>query len=677
MDLTNSTNAIRCLAADTVQVPNSGHPGAPMGMAPIANVLFSEFLTFDPTAPQWHNRDRFVLSNGHASALLYSMLHLCGYKLSLDDLKKFRSLNSITPGHPERHVTPGVEVTTGPLGQGFANAVGMAIAESHLAATFNRPGFNIVDHYTYTFCGDGCLMEGVCQEAISLGGHLGLEKLIVIYDDNGITIDGHTDIAFTDRTADKMRAMGWHTITVANGDTDFAAMRAALTEARSVRGKPKIILLRTTIGYGAKLQGTEKVHGAPLGPAEIRRIKEAVFHRNPDLSFNVEPEVYAHFAKAADRGKAAQAAWHKTCEKYQAAHPELAKQYTDYFTGATVSQSLVAKLPRNDKTIATRKASENALAVIFKSVPNLIGGSADLTHSNLTNPSSAHLVDYQKKTPHGRIIRFGVREHAMAAIMNGIDAHGGLIAFGATFLNFVGYAQGAVRLSAISEHGVIYVGTHDGIGVGEDGPTHQPVELASLLRATPNLHYYRPADQTETSAAWALSLMNRHTPSILSLTRQNLTPLAESSFEGVKAGAYVVSKDGKKPRPDVILVGTGSETSTAVDAAALLRAKGLSVNVVSMPCMQIFDAQSIAYRETVLIPGVPTVSVEAYVSFGWDRYSHYHVGMKSWGASAPDKVLYKHFGVTADNVAAKAVALVEHFKKLGIAAPSKTPLSHL
>jgi transketolase len=656
------TNVIRCLAVDTVQSANSGHPGAPMGMAPIAHVLFSDFMKFDPKEPTWHDRDRFVLSNGHASALLYSMLHLCGYDLPLAELKKFRQLHSKTPGHPERHVTPGVEVTTGPLGQGISNSVGMAIAEAHLAATFNRPGVpKVVDHFTYVFCGDGCLMEGVTQESISLAGHLGLEKLVVIYDDNKITIDGCTDIAFTEKTEDKMRALGWHTIRVENGDSDFGSMRAALDEARAVRGKPKMILLRTTIGYGSKLQGTEKVHGAPLGAAEIKRVKEAVFHRDPNLAFNVEPEAYQHYAASAARGAAKRAEWNANFAKYEAAFPELAQLYKTYFSGKIDAAQLFAKMPKNgDKALATRKSSENAMAVLFNAIPNLVGGSADLTHSNLTRPGSVKLVDFQRATPEGRIIRFGVREHGMAAIMNGIDGHGGLIAFGATFMNFIGYALGSVRLSAMSEHGVIYVATHDSIGLGEDGPTHQPVELATVLRALPHMHTFRPADQTETSAAWAIAVASRSAPSILCLSRQNVPSIEGASFEGVRAGAYILSKDAKKA--DVVLVSTGTEVTIAVTAAKALRAKGLSVQVVSMPCQQLFDAQPEAYRKQIFVPGVPVVSIEAYVAFGWERYSHLHVGMPGFGASAPDSVLYKHFGITPENVVTKATALIAYFK---------------
>lgn len=595
----------------------------------------------------------------------------------MDDLKQFRQLHSKTPGHPEVHVTPGVEVTTGPLGQGVANAVGMAIAEAHLAATFNRPKFCVVDHWTYVFCGDGCLMEGVAQEAISLGGHLGLEKLILVYDDNKITIDGSTDIAFTEDTEKKMQAFGWHTIVVHNGDSDYTSMSNALIEARAVRNKPKMILLKTTIGYGAKLQGTEKVHGAPLGADEIKRIKTAVFNRPSADAFFVEKEVYQHFNTAASRGQAKFTAWSAMLSDYAKEQPELAAQYKSYFSGK-IDESVFAKLPRNEpgKVFATRKASENTMAVLFPAFPNLVGGSADLTHSNLTRPSSVkNLTDFQKTSPAGRIIRYGVREHAMSAIMNGIDAHGGLIAFGATFLNFIGYALGAIRLSAISEHGVIFVATHDSIGLGEDGPTHQPVELLATLRCTPNLDVFRPADQTETSASWAYALQARKTPSILCLSRQNLPPIDGSSFEAVAKGGYVVSDVPKGQKPDLIFVSTGSELHIAVEAKKLI--KNLSVRVVSMPCTSRFDKQSVEYQQSVLLPGVPIVSIEAYKSLGWERYSHFHVGLKSWGASAPDKDLYKHFGITPQNIAAKGQALVAHFKKVGAVPGLVVAVSHL
>lgn len=683
------SNAIRCLAADTVQSANSGHPGAPMGMAPAANVLFSQVLSFDPSTPDWPNRDRFVLSNGHASALIYSMLHLSGYKLSLDDLKKFRQLNSKTPGHPERGHTPGVEVTTGPLGQGLANGVGLAIAEAHLRAAFRKPGFeDICSHFTFVFCGDGCLMEGVALEAMSLAGHLGLGRLIVVYDDNKITIDGSTALAFTEDVPAKARACGWRTAVVADGDRDHAGILAALLEAKALgdsEGKPTLISLRTTIGYGSKLQGTEKVHGAPLGAAEIARVKsDAVFSRpSGAASFAVEPAVYAHFAANAQRGAARRQAWAASLARYAAAHPALAADFTARFSpsgGVPDFATLVSWLPTNakdGKPIATRKASENAMAVLLAKLPSLLGGSADLTHSNLTRPAGVkNLSDFQRETPAGRVLRYGVREHAMAAAMNGLDAHGGVVAYGATFLNFIGYALGAVRLSAMSGHGVIYVATHDSIGLGEDGPTHQPVELLSTLRCTPNLHAFRPADQTETSAAWALAVTLRATPSVLCLSRGLLPPLAGTSAAGVAKGGYVVA-EASAAVPLAVLVGTGSELHIAVAAKALLEAGGVPTRVVSMPCTSLFDAQPLAYRRSVFPAGAAVVAVEAYMALGWERYAHAHVGMASFGASAPDTVLYKHFGITPERVAAKAKAVLGHFKGAGGVPASPLALAHL
>lgn len=650
-----ATNCIRCLAIDTVQKANSGHPGAPMGMAPVSNVLFTEVMNYDPTDPHWHDRDRFVLSNGHASALIYTMLHLTGYALPLEQLQQFRQLGSITPGHPERHLTPGVEVTTGPLGQGISNAVGLAIAEAHLAAKFNKPDVKIVDHFTYVFCGDGCLMEGVAQEALSLVGHLGLEKFIVIYDDNNISIDGNTNLAFTEHSAEKYQALGFHTIVVANGNSDYDAMRKAIAEARVPKGKPTMILLKTTIGFGAKKENTAGVHGSPLGDEDIRNVKTK-FGRDPELKFNVTAEEYAYFRNGAARGQAAHAAWKKRFEEYSAKYPAEAALYTSYWSGV-VPESVKALLPRNEKSIATRKASENALAALIPALPQLIGGSADLTGSNLTRPGTAALVDFQKATQHGTYLRFGVREHAMCAIMNGIDAHGGLIAFGGTFLNFVGYALGAVRLSAMSEHGVVIVATHDGIGLGEDGPTHQPVELVVSLRATPNMLVFRPSDQTETSAAWWIAVQRRKSPSVLCLTRQNTVPQPNSSFEGVAKGAYTIVE---AENPQVVLVGTGSEVELATKAATLI-GSDLRVRVVSMPCTNLFDEQSEEYKAALFPAGVPILSVEAYSSVGWDRYSHYHVGLDTFGASAPAEALYAHFGITAENVADKARKLVAHF----------------
>ncbi|KAG5477864.1 hypothetical protein LSCM1_05166 [Leishmania martiniquensis] len=648
-------NCIRCLSADIVQGGKSGHPGTPMGMAPVSAVLWTEVMKYNSRDPHWADRDRFVMSNGHGCALQYALLHMAGYDLTLDDLKRFRQDDSRTPGHPERFVTSGVEVTTGPLGQGIANAVGLAMAEAHLAATFNRPGHEVVNHYTYVFCGDGCLMEGVCQEALSLAGHLALEKLIVIYDSNHICIDGSTDLSFTENCQTKYTSMGFHVIEVPNGDSDFDGLRQALAEAKATKGKPKMILQTTTIGYGSSKQGTEKVHGAPLGDEDVANVKTK-FGRDPSKRYHVEEEVRAVFTKHVEKCAAEQKAWEERLAKYTATFPAEGAAFVAQMKGE-LPAGWEAKLPTNSTAIATRKASENCLAVLFESIPALIGGSADLTPSNLTRPASANLTDFAPHSYAGRYIRFGVREHAMCSILNGLDAHGGIIPFGGTFLNFIGYALGAVRLAAISHHRAIYVATHDSIGVGEDGPTHQPVELVAALRAMPNLQVIRPSDQTETSGAWAVAVTSAHTPTVLCLSRQNTVPQPGSSIEGVKRGAYPLVEVSD---PQLVIVASGSEVSLAVDAAKALSSE-LRVRVVSMPCQELFDAQPEAYCKAVLPDGVPVLSVEAYVSFGWEKYSHAHVGMSGFGASAPAGALYQKYGITVDNVKAKALQLVSRF----------------
>ncbi|KPA79316.1 transketolase [Leptomonas pyrrhocoris] len=648
-------NCIRCLAADIVQGAKSGHPGTPMGMAPVSTVLWTEIMKYNCADPSWADRDRFVLSNGHACALQYSLLHLAGYDLTIDDLKQFRQEGARTPGHPERFVTAGVEVTTGPLGQGVCNAVGLAMAEAHLAATFNKPGHEIVNHYTYAFCGDGCLMEGVCQEALSLAGHLALEKLIVVYDSNHICIDGSTDLSFTEQNRKKYEAVGFHVIEVPNADTDFDALRKAFAEAKATHGKPKMIIQTSTIGYGSSKQGTEKVHGAPLGDEEIAKLKTK-FGRDPSKKYFVEEEVYAAFRKHVEKCVLEQKAWEERVEKYKAAYPAEGAAFVAQLKGE-LPAGWEAKLPLNDKSIATRKASENCLAALFPAVPALVGGSADLTPSNLTRPASANLTDFEPGNYAGRYLRFGVREHSMAAIVNGLDAHGGVIPFGATFLNFIGYALGAIRLAALSHHRSIFVATHDSIGLGEDGPTHQPVELVAALRAMPNLLLLRPGDQTETSGAWAVAVANARRPSVVCLSRQNTVPQPGSSIEGVKKGAY---KLNDVENPQLVIVASGSEVSLAVDAAKALAGEA-RVSAVSMPCQELFDEQSEAYQRSVFPEGVPVVSVEPYVSFGWEKYSHVHIGMPGFGASAPAEALYKRFGITLEHVTDAGRKLMARF----------------
>ncbi|ORC88854.1 putative transketolase [Trypanosoma theileri] len=652
-------NSIRCLSADVVQQAKSGHPGAPMGMAPVAYLLWSEVMKYNSKDPSWVDRDRFVLSNGHACVLQYVMLHLAGYDLSIDDLKKFRQMDSRTPGHPERGVTPGIEVTTGPLGQGIAQGVGLAIAEAQMAATYNRPGHTIFDHWTYVFCGDGCLMEGVGQEALSVAGHLALEKFVLVYDSNHISIDGSTDLAFTEKSKEKYEALGFHVITVQNGDSDFAALRKSLAECKQVKGKPKLVILNTTIGFGSRSAGTEKVHGAPLGDDDIQQMKQH-FGFDPAKKFHVEQEVYDVFKQHVVECEKKQEEWNAAMKKYATEFPKEFAALQEQLKGE-LPAGWKSKLPLNENSIATRKASENALGALLPLIPALVGGSADLTPSNLTRPGSAKLVDFQKDTPQGRYIRFGVREHAMCAIMNGMHAHGGFIPFGGTFLNFFGYALGAVRLSALSHHHVVYVATHDSIGLGEDGPTHQPVELLTVLRATPNLLVFRPSDQTETSASWAVAMENKKGPSILCLSRQNTVPQSASSMEGVAKGAYVILPADK---PQLVIVSSGSEVSMAVDAAKQLSSE-LRVMVVSMPCQELFEEQSLDYHKTVFPDGVPVLSIEPYASYGWEKYSHHHIGMTGFGASAPASELYKRFNITVEHA-------VEVGRKLAAKYPNGT-----
>ncbi|KAG9123058.1 Transketolase [Ceratobasidium sp. 392] len=659
-------NTIRTLAVDIVSKSNSGHPGAPMGMAPVSHILFSRFVNANPKNSKWFNRDRFVLSNGHACALQYTLLHLLGYKVSLDDLKNFRQLHSITPGHPEAGVTDGIEVTTGPLGQGIANAVGMAIAQAHIAATYNKPGFDLSNNYTYVFLGDGCLMEGVSSEASSTAGHLQLGNLIAIYDDNHISIDGDTNVAFTEDVVKRYEAYGWEVLTVDNGDDDLAAIHDAIAQAQKSKDKPTLIKLRTTIGYGSKLQGTHGVHGAPLKADDAANVKSK-FGFDPQAHFVVPDQTKEVYAQIAKRGAAKEAEWEKLFaaykEKYPTEHAELCRRIA-----GELPEGWESKLPTykvGDPAIASRSLSEKVLQAISDYIPDLVGGSADLTGSNLTRvkqavdfqPPSTGLGDYS-----GRYIRYGVREHGMGALMNGLAAYGGIIPFGGTFLNFVSYAAGAVRLSALSHHQVIWVATHDSIGLGEDGPTHQPVETAVHLRAIPNLAFWRPADGNETSAAYLVALKSKKTPSVLALSRQNLPQLENSTIENAVKGGYVVHEVEKEA---LTLVSTGSEVSIVVEAAGLLEKEGIKTRVVSLPCWEVFDNQPEEYRLSVLRSGAPILSVEAYATTGWQKYSHEQFGLKAWGASGPYQKVYEDFGLTGTNIAALGKKIVDFYKKKG------------
>ena len=654
------TNAIRALAMDAVQKANSGHPGMPMGMAEIAEVVWNRHLKHNPANPAWANRDRFVLSNGHGSMLLYALLHLTGYDLSLDELKNFRQLHSKTPGHPEYGCAPGVETTTGPLGQGLANAVGMAIAERVLAAEFNREGLEIVDHHTYVFAGDGCLMEGVSHEACSLAGTLGLNKLIVFYDDNGISIDsdkGRIEQWYSDDVKRRFEAYGWRVIPNVDGH-DPEAVERALRKAKRERAKPTLICCKTIIAKGAPTKAnTGGAHGAPLGDKEVAATREAIGWHHPP--FEIPQSVYDGW-NARKRGAAAERRWRKRLAEYAQRYPREAAEFERRATGVLPAdwkaqrQAALDKVCEKAETIATRKASQNAIELLAPALPELIGGSADLAGSNLTMWPGSKPVG---KTGGGNYLFFGVREFGMTAICNGIALHGGLIPYCATFLVFSDYARNALRMAALMKQRVVCVFTHDSIGLGQDGPTHQPVEHAACLRLMPNMAVWRPCDTVETAAAWASAIERRDGPTSLLLSRDAL-PFQRRSTDQIAAiarGGYLLSDAGGLARATIIA--TGSEVALALAAQQALAAEGIPVAVVSMPCAEIFDQQDAAYRDTVLPPGIPRVAVEAGVSAYWRKYVGLEgavVGIDRFGESAPAGELFKYFGLTAENVA-KAV----------------------
>jgi len=658
-------NAIRALAMDAVQQANSGHPGAPMGMADMAVALWGEHLQHNPSNPHWANRDRFVLSNGHASMLIYSVLHLTGYKLSLDDLKNFRTLHSKTAGHPEVGVTPGVETTTGPLGQGITNAVGMALAEKMLAAEFNQPGHTIVGHHTYVFLGDGCLMEGISHEAVALAGAWKLNKLVALYDDNGISIDGKVAPWFIDNTPQRFAACGWNVIDAVDGH-DAAAISKAIASAKHSADKPTLIVCKTAIGKGSPNRaGTSKAHGEPLGAEEIKLTREALgWSHEP---FKIPKEVYADWdAKAA--GKAREAEWNKAFAAYKAAHPTLAKEFVRRMKGELpknfnqVAFDAVVAAHTKAETVASRKASQLALEAFTAALPEMLGGSADLTGSNLTNTKStpAFRVDLAGdvvKTEDGQVgrhINYGVREFGMAAIMNGVALHGGYIPYGGTFLTFSDYSRNAIRMAALMKQRVVHVFTHDSIGLGEDGPTHQSIEHVASLRLIPGLDVWRPADTAETAVAWAVALQNANRPSALCLSRQNLAYAPKADLGDISRGAYVLSEPeqvGIKKTHGVIIA-TGSEVQLALAAQKLLAERKIGVRVVSMPSTNVFDRQDTEYKQSVLPAGLPRVAVEMGSTDGWWKYGCAAVvGIDTYGESAPAPVLFKHFGFTAENVA--------------------------
>ena len=652
-------DTLRMLAADGVQKANSGHPGMPMGMADAAYVLWTRFLKHNPANPQWPDRDRFVLSAGHGSMLLYSLLHLTGYDLPLAELMRFRQWGSLTPGHPEHGLTPGVEATTGPLGQGFSMGVGMALAERWLAARFNRPSFPIVDHYTYAIVSDGDLMEGISHEAGSLAGHLGLGKLIYLYDDNRISIEGPTDLAFTEDMVARFRAYGWHVQRVDGHDP--AQVDDAIRAAQVEEDRPSIIACRTHIGFGSPhKQDTAEVHGAPLGEEELRLTKEKLgWPQEP--SFYIPEDAQKVFGAALEQGAVREVAWRDLFARYAQAHPDLAAEF-ERTTAGVLPEGWEEALPKYtvaDGAMATRNVSGSVLNAVAAVLPELLGGSADLHPSNKTFLKG--FEDIQRGRYGGRNLHFGVREHAMGAALNGLALHGGIIPYGGTFLVFSDYMRPSIRLAALMEAHVIYVFTHDSIGVGEDGPTHQPVEHVAALRAIPGLTVMRPADARETVEAWRVALKHRHGPVALALTRQGLPTLDlldDELREGVERGGYVLADE---PALDVILLASGSEVSLAMVARGLLAEQDVAARVVSMPSWELFDAQSQSYRDAVLLPGVARVAVEAGISQGWHRYVGLDgavVAMDRFGASAPYKTLMQEFGFTAENVVAQVLELL-------------------
>ena len=666
---TSMATAIRMLSMDAVQQANSGHPGAPMGMAEIAQALWSRHLRHNPADPAWMDRDRFVLSNGHGSMLIYALLHLTGYDLSIDELKNFRQLHSKTPGHPEVGITAGVETTTGPLGQGLANAVGMALAQALLAREFNRDGHDIVDHYTYCVVGDGCLMEGISHEVCSLAGTLGLSKLIVLYDDNGISIDGRVENWFGDDTPKRFESYGWNVIRAVDGH-DVDAVDAAIKQAKaqSAGGRPTLICCRTVIGRGAPtMAGTEKVHGSPLGAIEIAACREQM--NWPHEPFHVPADVYAKW-DAKEKGGALQSEWQARFDAYAKVYPELAAELSRRMAGelpgdfADEARAFIAATNRKAETVATRKASQFAIAAFAQTLPEFLGGSADLTGSNFTDwKGVAPVRAGEDGISFGQHINYGVREFGMAAIMNGIALHGGYLPFGGTFLTFSDYSRNALRMAALMKQRVVHVFTHDSIGLGEDGPTHQSVEHATSLRLIPNLHVWRPCDTTETAVAWAAAIQRPASlgmavrdggPSALLLSRQNLpfVPRDEQTLQAIARGGYVL-RDAADAK--AVIIATGSEVALALEAQSQLAERGVAVRVVSMPCADVFDVQDAAWREAVLPKALPRVAVEAGVTAGWYKYVGLDgvvVGIDTYGESAPAGVLFKHFQLTTERVVA-------------------------
>jgi len=658
-----SINALRFLAVDAVEKANSGHPGAPLGDAPIAYLLFHKYMRHNPKHSKWTNRDRFVLSNGHASALLYGVLHLTGYDLSIEDLEQFRRWGSKTPGHPEYGHTDGVEVTTGPLGQGFAMGVGMAMAEKHLSAIYNRPGFDIVDHYTYGLCGDGDLMEGVSHEAASLAGTLGLGKLIYLYDDNLISLDGPTELSFTEDVLKRFEAYHWHVQIVQDGN-DLEGISKAIEAAKAVKDKPSLIAVRTVIGYGSPKAGTNKAHGEALGAEAVKQTKKNLGWPE-DKTFYVPEDAGKNWLQAVDKGAQEESDWNELFANYKKAFPDQAAEFERVQAGRLKDgwEHSLPQFPADSKPVATRTAGNTVMNAFAKDVPELLGGAADLSTSTKTvikNSANFHL------DPTGQNIFFGVREFGMCAIVNGMAAHGGVIPYGSTFFVFTDYAKPAIRLAALMQVHSIFVFTHDSIGLGEDGPTHQPVEHLTMLRAVPHLTDFRPADANETSAAWGLAL-ERKGPSFMALSRQDLPlldPVKQRVFEGVRRGAYIVEEGGDSP--DLLIVGTGAELWPAIRAAEQLKKDGIVARVVSMPSTHIFDEQSASYKASIFPDHLPTLAIEAGATLGWWKYVGREgdvIGLDRFGASAPGVTALEKLGFGTDNVVARAKALVERARK--------------
>ncbi len=657
---TRAINTIRVLAIDAIEKAKSGHPGLPMGAAPMGYALWHRHLVVDPSDPQWPDRDRFVLSAGHGSMLQYALLHLAGFAVTMDDIKRFRQWDSITAGHPERGLAPGVETTTGPLGQGFANAVGMAIAERMLAARFNRPGHTIVDHYTYVLCGDGDLMEGISYEAASLAGHLGLGRLIVLYDSNGISLDGPTSLTFTEDIAQRFDSCGWQVLTVPDGNTDIEAIDHAIDAAKKETTRPSLIVVKTTIGFGSpNKQGSAAAHGAPLGEKEATLARERLgFSGIPP--FTVEPEVYEHFSAVAKRGKEKRANWKERFERWSREFPDLAAEWRNgmLLDASSATNNLLATFKTGEK-IATRKASGTALNEAAKRIPWLVGGDADLSCSTLTAIENGG--SFSKENRAGRNLHFGVREHAMGAIVNGIACHGGLRPYAATFFSFVDYLRPALRMAALCKLPAIFIFTHDSIAVGEDGPTHQPIEQLASIRCMPGLIVIRPADATETEAAWRFILTYTAGPVALVLTRQTVPVIDRTglaSAEGLSHGAYLLA-DAEKPH--ATLIATGSEVSLALETRALLAQRGIFLRVVSMPSREVFERQEPTYRRTVLRPDLPIITLEAATTFGWERYTGKEglaIGIDHFGHSAPGEEVAARLGFTAGVIAEKLFAFL-------------------